>query len=850
MKKLLKLKFVLASFFFLFVACEEEDFSDADYTVFPPDNVSAHFVISQDNTGTVVITPQGDGALKFDVNPGNGGEAVTGLNPGASTKQVYAEGTYSVGVKAYGYNNLVNEVDVPLEVTFKAPENLEVTLVKDALKLTVSATADYATYFTVDFGNGQDPIDLQKDKEVSFTYDNSGDYDIKVTALSGGNATTVYEETVSMSAPTFLPVAFESFDKSTLISFGGASHEIIDNPDATGLNTSAKVVKVVKNADQTWAGSVLQLTEPIDIDILDQVTMKVWTPKAGTKITFKLENVDDGSINSGELTVETKTAQAWEEVSWDFSGIDKTKEYRKLVFFFELGTMGAGGDDWTFYVDDVNQKANITEPQVKSPKPSVHPDNAISLFSDHFTNITLSEVNPGWGQTTKLETVKLDGDSMWKLTDLNYSGLVTNYDPGTDVSGMEYVHFDYWTIDASKLGLKLVNTTGPAGAEKESLVFTDGITKGQWVSVDIPLSQYTTVMSAITQLVWDGAAGTIWIDNLYFYKSPGSEPTAGAPAPTTAVENVVASIYGEAYPDKAVGLSEVNPGWGQQAVLEEVTIDGNKAWKYTSLDFSGIVTNYDPGTDLSAATTVHFDYWTPDASKLGLKLVNTTGPEGEEKESIVFTENLVKGGWVGVDIPLSQYTTVMSAITQIIWDTTGGLNTVYIDNLYFYEDTPDTGAPAPTTAVENVVASIYGEAYPDKAVGLSEVNPDWGQTTVLEEVTIDGNKAWKYSALNFSGIVTNYDPGTDLSAATTVHFDFWTPNASKLGLKLVNTTGPEGAEKESIVFKEDLVKGQWVSVDIPLSEYTTVMSAITQILWDTAGGSDTVYIDNLYFYKK
>jgi len=27
----------------------------------------------------------------------------------------------------------------------------------------------------------------------------------------------------------------------------------------------------------------------------------------------------------------------------------------------------------------------------------------------------------------------------------------------------------------------------------------------------------------------------------------------------------------------------------------------------------------------------------------------------------------------------------MSAITQIIWDTTGGLNTVYIDNLYFYK---------------------------------------------------------------------------------------------------------------------------------------------------------------------
>ena len=355
MKKLLKLKFVLASLFFLFVACEEEDFSDADYTVFPPDNVSAHFVISQDNTGTVVITPQGNGALKFDVNPGNGGEAVTGLNPGASTQQVYAEGTYTVGIKAHGYNNLVNEVDIPLEVTFRAPENLEVTLVKDALKLTVSATADYATYFTVDFGNGQDPVDLQKDKDVSFTYDNSGDYDIKVTALSGGNATTVYEETVTMSAPTLLPVGFETFDKSTLISFGGAGHEIIDNPDASGLNTTAKVVKVVKNAGEVWAGSVLQLTNPIDISAKDQVKMKIWAPKVGAKITMKLENISDGAINSGEFTVSTTKSKTWEELTWDFSDIDKTPEFRKVVFFYELGTVGAGGDDWTFYVDDFKQ---------------------------------------------------------------------------------------------------------------------------------------------------------------------------------------------------------------------------------------------------------------------------------------------------------------------------------------------------------------------------------------------------------------------------------------------------------------------------------------------------------------
>ena len=122
-----------------------------------------------------------------------------------------------------------------------------------------------------------------------------------------------------------------------------------------------------------------------------------------------------------------------------------------------------------------------------------------------------------------------------------------------------------------------------------------------------------------------------------------------------------------------------------------------------------------------------------------------------------------------------------------------------------------TGAPAPTTAVDNVVASITPDDMQIRLLDYDEVRTRLGiMNYILEEVTIDGNKTWKYTALNFSGIVTNYDPGTDLAAATTVHFDYWTPNASKLGLKLVNTTGPVDAEKESIVFKENLTKGGWV----------------------------------------
>ena len=132
---------------------------------------------------------------------------------------------------------------------------------------------------------------------------------------------------------------------------------------------------------------------------------------------------------------------------------------------------------------------------------------------------------------------------------------------------------------------------------------------------------------------------------------------------------------------------------------------------------------------------------------------------------------------------------------------------------------------------------------------MSEWNPDWGQSTTLETVTIDGNNILKYSNLNYSGLVTNYDPGTDISTKTHVHFDYWTPNSSKLGLKLVNTAHADNDEgkKEALVLVSSVNKGGWVSVDIPLSDYTNDTAKFMQLVWD---GNGTVYIDNLYFVKK
>jgi len=251
---------------------------------------------------------------------------------------------------------------------------------------------------------------------------------------------------------------------------------------------------------------------------------------------------------------------------------------------------------------------------------------------------------------------------------------------------MDYVHFDYWTADATGLGIKIVNTTvDPADEDLESV---GAVTQGEWVSVDIPLNNFDVDRSAITQilidnLVADNASVTVYIDNLYFYASDApSEPSSAAPTPSVDEANVIA-IYSDAY--TPITVTELPTSWSGSG-FEAVQIDGNNTIKYANLDFTGIVTDYGNPTDLSTMDYVHFDYWTADATGLGIKIVNTTvDPADEDLESV---GTVTQGAWVSVDIALDDFDMDRSAVTQILFDNLVADDasvTVYIDNLYFYK---------------------------------------------------------------------------------------------------------------------------------------------------------------------
>ncbi|MFY7709475.1 PKD domain protein, partial [Tenacibaculum sp. MEBiC07804] len=147
MKKIFNILIILV----IFGSCteDERDLSFVD-SIVAPANVAATYDITQDNTGSVTITPTADGASNFKVFFGDTTAEPAELAAGESVEHVYAEGTYELKVQAFSLNGKMTETTQQLVVSFKAPENLLVTIENDqsvSRQVNVTATADFATMF-------------------------------------------------------------------------------------------------------------------------------------------------------------------------------------------------------------------------------------------------------------------------------------------------------------------------------------------------------------------------------------------------------------------------------------------------------------------------------------------------------------------------------------------------------------------------------------------------------------------------------------------------------------------------------------------------------------------------------
>jgi hypothetical protein len=153
-----------------------------------------------------------------------------------------------------------------------------------------------------------------------------------------------------------LPLNFQSSTLTyTFADFGSATTTVINNPNMTGINTSSKVASFVKaNGAQTWAGSSILLSGPINFATMQKIKMKVWSPAAGKVVKLKLEKINAANPDPTNIEVDATTtvANGWEELTFNFAGINNANNYQRVVVFFDFGNAGNGA---TYYFDDVVQ---------------------------------------------------------------------------------------------------------------------------------------------------------------------------------------------------------------------------------------------------------------------------------------------------------------------------------------------------------------------------------------------------------------------------------------------------------------------------------------------------------------
>ncbi|WP_298520402.1 Ig-like domain-containing protein [uncultured Kordia sp.] len=170
-------------------------------------------------------------------------------------------------------------------------------------------------------------------------------------------------------------------------------------------------------------------------------------------------------------------------------------------------------------------------------------------------------------------------------------------------------------------------------------------------------------------------------------------------------------------------------------------------------------------------------------------------------------------------------------------------------------------APDPTQAQADVI-SIYSESYPS----VTGFNPGvfaGSNTQSISVQTFEGNSHVNYEGIDFIGI--GWDGTVNVTGETMVHVDIQLTSGagSALVMELIDF-GPDDTDNGfgdgtagGFNVSSQLMEGQWVGIDIPLSAFTLPtggggagnpnLANIGYIVFVSSNGASFL-VDNIYFY--
>ena len=195
----------------------------------------------------------------------------------------------------------------------------------------------------------------------------------------------------------------------------------------------------------------------------------------------------------------------------------------------------------------------LTGPSTNAPTPPNRAtSDVISLFSDAYTNIPVTEWSTPWDDSN-FQDIVLSGNNIKKINFGNFLGVqLANY---VDATSMTHFHMDYYieagvNLVGKVLNPKWSNHAAQAGETSALLLTHLPTTTGSWVSIDVPLTSFGGAQSreALYQFLITSNLGSVYVDNIYLHKNTvlsndsfASTKVKLYPNPTSSILNVEAN---------------------------------------------------------------------------------------------------------------------------------------------------------------------------------------------------------------------------------------------------------------------------------------------------------------------
>lgn len=326
----------------------------------------------------------------------------------------------------------------------------------------------------------------------------------------------------------------------------------------------------------------------------------------------------------------------------------------------------------------------IMAPTASAPtQPTRVAGDVVSIFSSRYTDLANTNFYPNWGQSTQFAEFDLVGDKILQYSNLNYQGV--EY-ATTDLTNMQYLHMDVWTANLSDLEIFLISR---ATGEKS---IVKNLTANAWTSIDIPLADFVAKGMSINdvfQFKFVGStAGTVFIDNLYFYKNPSATMVLPIDFQSTSLTYDWIGFGNAGYgaiPTAVISNPDVSGSNVSSKVLRINKTAGSQTW-------AGASQVLDARINFSAGTKIKVAVWSPLAnSPILLKLEDLSSPRDGNGNPTRFVEvtaiTLTSNAWEILTFDLTTSSSFNSSISYdkiVLFPNFGATNSA--DLIYYFDE--------------------------------------------------------------------------------------------------------------------------------------------------------------------